>query len=237
MTLLDEEEARLLLQARRLFSPERQQADRVRAAVLGSIALHTTPALGQAAAGGSKTSIGAAAAGAGKLGALAAKTWLVALALGLGVSSGVGLWALRSAEPAPRASLAPQPVIESPPAASSEPALVAPSSEPERATTPPASVVKREPARQKLGLRDELLGVRDAEQALNSGNPAQALVILDELGRLPGGELAEERSALRVLAHCQLGSAQARERAQRFLHTHGASVYAPRVRASCEREQ
>ena len=87
--------------------------------------------------------------------------------------------------------------------------------------------------RPRLDLREELTRVREAEQAVNAGTPGRALAILDELQRSPGGKLREERAALRVLAHCQLGSALRLDHARRFLGTYQNSVYALRIRAAC----
>jgi hypothetical protein len=84
-----------------------------------------------------------------------------------------------------------------------------------------------------LELRDELTGVREAEHALNAGDPARALAVLAELESFPGGRLREERAALGVLAHCKLGTADWRDRARRFSSTYAGSVYVTRIRAAC----
>jgi hypothetical protein len=86
----------------------------------------------------------------------------------------------------------------------------------------------------RLGeLRDELKGVREAEHALNAGEPGRALAALEELQRFRGGSLREERAALRVLANCLLATSTSGDEARRFLSTYSKSFYAPRIRAAC----
>ena len=99
--------------------------------------------------------------------------------------------------------------------------------------TPIPSAAPRKQQNEQMKLSDELAGVRSAELALNAGNVSRVLTILDEFERAPGGGLHEERAALRVLAHCRLGSATSRDRALAFLGAYGGSVYAPRVRSEC----
>lgn len=261
MTLLDEEEKLLLAQARREFTPESRQARRVHAAVLTTIALQQSAALTDSVMAGSKASVTSGAAGSTPLasvsqglGALSTKAWLAGVALALGVTAGAGLWALGRAEPtphapAPRLSAAPAALQAAPvtsPSASSNPEMrghgvpAAPANEPEPSSQP-AETTRRPPrsipsarSRTALDLGEELAGVREAEQALNAGDAGRALAILHELERAAGGDLREERAALRVLAHCQLGSTTSGERARRFLSTYRNSVYAVRVRAACE---
>lgn len=287
MTLLDEKEKLLLARARQEFTPEKQQAHRVHAAVLGSAALGGA-ALAQGLTSGSEATIGAGvgpaggagAAGAatgGKLaalsqaiGSLSVKAWLTALAVTTGVSAGASLWVLDASEPAtsavapkvrpsgappapaasPRAALPAATPSATPPPAPPSPAPLP--TEPSPASLPagpqggtlepalpeaeaegPASSITS-PRRRPLGLGTELSSVRDADRALNTGDPARALAILDELDRSPGGALRQERAALRALAHCQLETPSATDRARRFLRAYPGSVYAQRVRSACE---
>jgi hypothetical protein len=74
-----------------------------------------------------------------------------------------------------------------------------------------------------------------AVDALHKGDPARALVLLDEHARsYANGVLAEERAGERVIALCDLGRvAEARSAATDFLRAHAHAPLAGRVRASC----
>jgi hypothetical protein len=119
--------------------------------------------------------------------------------------------------PAPSASASADPVKPEPPA----PRATAPASAPDPA---PAASVER-----------ELALVREAHAALQAGDAARALVLLDEHARrYPSGALSEEREAARVLVLCALGrTGEARVAAERFLRVFPRSPQAARVRASC----
>jgi len=246
MTALDEETARLLAEARQAFTPERRQAERVRAAVLAAAAV-PEPQLGEAATSGPN---GASAAG-GKvlgatqgLGAWGGKAWLIGAALAIGAASGAGIWAFGGSEPPPRAveqskaRVEPKPASPSPnEAVPSAVSAVAPTEQHQqtatasgRATPPPVPAGSGVP---ELALRDELKGVREAERALNAGEPGRALAVLEELQRFRGGSLREERAALGVLANCLLATTKSGDQARRFLSTYSKSFYAPRIRAAC----
>jgi hypothetical protein len=88
---------------------------------------------------------------------------------------------------------------------------------------------------QRSSLAEELSLLSRARRALNrdQANLALGMVLsLDE--RFPNGVLMEEREATRILCLCALARTdEARNRAQRFLTLHAASVYAERVRDSC----
>jgi hypothetical protein len=256
MILLDEEETRLLALARQKFTPEPQQADRVRAAVLASATLQGGSGLAEGLANGSSPNT---IAGAGNftalshgLGALGTKAWLAGVALVLG-AAGAGVWAFGGAsddtsprlattgtkvvpvtQSAPATKPVPptQPIPQMPTPRSPVPAptQVAPEIGPANKLPPAARSAEERP---RLDLREELSALREAEQAVNAGSPARALAILDQLQRSAGGELREERAALRVLAHCQLGSVMRLDHARRFLSTYVNSVYALRIRAAC----
>ena len=77
--------------------------------------------------------------------------------------------------------------------------------------------------------------IGNANAALQAGDAARALSLLDEHARrFPGGVLAEERDAERVLALCAAGrTSDARARAERFLRERPKSALAPKVRTSC----
>ena len=101
---------------------------------------------------------------------------------------------------------------------------------------PPASEPRNErsPADQLAHEANEL---REAQQALRSGNPTRALRLLDQQqARYPAGSLAQERSAAQVFALCQAGQvAQARRAALQFESRFPASPLLGRVRAACLR--
>lgn len=86
-----------------------------------------------------------------------------------------------------------------------------------------------------LTLESETALLRAAHQAMQSGDAARALALLDEHARsYPRGALVEERGAQRVFALCALGSkARARGEAAIFLAERPNSPLAPRVRAAC----
>lgn len=72
------------------------------------------------------------------------------------------------------------------------------------------------------------------ERSLREKNPRLALGLLAELDRqVPGGQLAEERQAGRVVAHCELGSDTAPDLARDFTARYPSSAYLARVRAAC----
>ena len=81
----------------------------------------------------------------------------------------------------------------------------------------------------------ELTLLRDAHAALQSGNAARAVALLDEHARrFPAGALGEERDAARIFALCALGRAsEARVASDRFLAGFPRSPHAARVRSSC----
>lgn len=83
-----------------------------------------------------------------------------------------------------------------------------------------------------LAVETRLLGRVD--RALRDDNPRFALGLLGELDRqVPGGELAQERQAARVIAHCLLGSESAQELAAKFKAQHAASAYRARIDQAC----
>lgn len=126
---------------------------------------------------------------------------------------------VRSAAAPRPASVAPLPVAVEPPAvAEPPPALPAPPAAP---PAPPDT------------LAAEATRLREAHGALQGGDAARALALLDEQGAA-GAQLREERAAARVLALCQLGKVdEARAAAARFLQESPRSPLADRVRASC----
>jgi outer membrane protein assembly factor BamD (BamD/ComL family) len=77
--------------------------------------------------------------------------------------------------------------------------------------------------------------VRRAHAALQDGDPARALKLLDQhAAAFPNGALAEERSVARIKALCLLGrSPEARSAAQQFRRQTPRSQYLRTVEASC----
>ena len=109
----------------------------------------------------------------------------------------------------------------------------APAAAPPTATIdPPTSAQGPAPA-SSVGAEVALL--RDAHAALQSGNAALAVVLLDEHARrFPTGALGEERDAARIFALCALGrTSEARASTDRFLAAYPRSPQAARVRSSC----
>jgi hypothetical protein len=84
-------------------------------------------------------------------------------------------------------------------------------------------------------LAEETRLLHAAQRELASKHAVAALELLDEHAvRFPGGALAEERSAARVLALCALGrSAEARRVAEAFVSSSPQSPLVPRLRGSC----
>ena len=81
----------------------------------------------------------------------------------------------------------------------------------------------------------ELRLLRAAQQSLQVGQPKQALRQLHQHDtRYGSGQFWAEKMAVRVLAHCELGHAQAaRQAAAQLLASAPQSPLIPRIRASC----
>jgi outer membrane protein assembly factor BamD (BamD/ComL family) len=84
-------------------------------------------------------------------------------------------------------------------------------------------------------LAAEIRALGEARGAMQGGDPAKALVLLDEQSAAyASGQLREERTAARVLALCKLGKRdEARALAARFLADNPRSPLADRVRGAC----
>ncbi|WP_438011688.1 hypothetical protein WME89_25455 [Sorangium sp. So ce321] len=89
------------------------------------------------------------------------------------------------------------------------------------------------------GLDAEIALLRDAQQALQAGQFAQALSKLDEhASRFPRGVLSTEREASRAIALCRSGrAAPGRAIAAKLLAQSPGSPLATRVRAACGQEE
>ncbi len=84
-------------------------------------------------------------------------------------------------------------------------------------------------------LKEEKALIDRAQQALGSGDPAAALVVLGEHAqKFRNGQLTAERAGTRVLALCEQGKAEAaRKEADRFLLRWPRHPMADRVAAAC----
>lgn len=110
------------------------------------------------------------------------------------------------------------------PAANDVPSPAAPTDAP---AAPPPPAAPPDP------IIEETRKLREAHGALQGGDAARALALLDEQNA-GGAELREERAAARVLALCKLGRVdEARAAAAQFLQQSPRSPLADRVRGSC----
>lgn len=84
-------------------------------------------------------------------------------------------------------------------------------------------------------LSKELAAVREAQQALRKGQPAQALEVLTRFEReAPGpGAMQEERFAAATMARCALSSRTGSELFAQYTQRYPNSAYSARVRALC----
>ncbi len=78
--------------------------------------------------------------------------------------------------------------------------------------------------------------MRPAQAALGAGDPARALVLLEQyVQAFPAGRLHEEYLALRAIARCSAGPPPAgRDEAAAFLSARPRSMFAERVRGACD---
>ncbi len=248
-------EAREILDAGRAGDePTAEDRTRVRASILRAIAAGGVIGVASTAA---ETS---AAAGL-KVGAVA--TWKIVAGLllaGAVAGTGAGIAVSRSHFDAPRrstvvaaveaapapppaerlpeaaASGAPavSPPVAAPPPTAPQPRPIAVSASPRPGAAPLASAAPAAPqAKLEDTLAAENQGLREAHAAMQGGDPARALALLDEQ-QARGSALREEREAARVLALCQLGRVdEGRAAAARFLQEIPRSPLADRVRGAC----
>ncbi|MCE9577676.1 MAG: hypothetical protein K8W52_31285 [Deltaproteobacteria bacterium] len=230
----------LLRAARDARTPSAADRARLHAAISAGIAA--------GAAGAGAASAAGAAASTATAGAWWTATWVkvIALAVALGGATvvTVAVVAPGSREASPSAPVALVAAIDAGPPAIVPDALIAaiapvapidvPPAEPARPAVraphrPPAST----PATSDLAAELELL--HQAQRAWRSGDAAGALVLLDRhLASFRGSQLASERTALRILALCDVGRrADARALAARWLKTAGHSPARRSVEESC----
>lgn len=125
------------------------------------------------------------------------------------------------------------------PVAPRSPSAAAPPASGSVSTVPPSATAKfaEVPSAAPTGdtLAAETRDLRSAYAAMERGDPARALVLLEQQSAAyPHGQLGQERAAARVFALCKLGrTAQARTAAARFLAQNPDSPLAERVRKAC----
>ena len=189
-------------------------------------------------------------------GVLLGTSKVVSIAVVAGAVSTAGIWALKSHQPAAHSSVpavsrsqaagqaAPQtmgPPVASAnqaPLTSADPVPGLPSSTAGRSVPRPSATAASnglQAAEASDPLREETLELRQAQQALRSGNVDRALTLLNQQDQtFRDGVLQEERSAARVLALCQNGQTdRARTEAVRFERRWPKSALLARVRSSC----
>lgn len=226
-----------LIEAARDDEPSAADRDRIKHLILLQVAT-----MGAVASAGT----GAAVAGTMSLGAKVGVAVLTVSLLGGGV---VGVMKLR--EPSAAAPAVQHPVARRAPAAhKTEPVAVEvrATEVPETPAVPrPESKVRKPDRPRKLPetvapeaapedpLNVEVAVLKRAREALQRGQPAQALRALAEYDRLFGkGGLGEERQAMAAIALCQVQpGAKAREQAEAFIHAAPNSPLIERVRAAC----
>ena len=219
-----------------------------------------TSAAGAAAAGTSAAGAGTTTAGTAAVASSSLALRVLALAVIMGtIGTGAAIYSAKNAKTSSGSLSANAPVAAgaaaqppSGPAATARAAedLVVPgATEPAPSASTPAAGTAR-PASGRAGtltktesstvdpegaLTAETRLIGNANAALQAGDAARALSLLDEHARrFPGGVLAEERDAERVLALCAAGrTSDARARAERFLRERPRSALAPKVRTSC----
>jgi hypothetical protein len=251
VTDLSPEAQKLLRQARAAFSPDEGRLAAVRAelkAQLGA-SLNAPPSAASSAGGAGLRALGAAGWSAGH-------TVIAAVAIGAMGAGALAMWPLTSRAPKPApAELLTQPQPVSAPLAAPVAEQTAPSTLPSLALSPPPEepapalrtaararakseappTVRAAPASTTDSLAEEVHMLRDARSALDRGDAAQALRLLDaHEARFRRGTLHEERLATRVQALCALGHAdRARAVAQELQRAAPRSPHLARVRASC----
>ncbi|HVY39805.1 MAG TPA: hypothetical protein VHM31_17830 [Polyangia bacterium] len=145
--------------------------------------------------------------------------------------------AAASAPASPRNSGLVQPLTISPdrPAAPTQPAPPAAVSTGRRAEPGRRRPVETTPPATAESLAAEVRALRNVERALRDHNAGLATAYLDELDReVPGGQMREERVALRAIARCARGQQPfGVNLAEDFAAAYPASPYRGRVEQAC----
>lgn len=251
---------RHLARAWQAWTPEPDLRERVRARLTSSAAA-TMGAVGVAAAGARRPGTWASLRATGKLGTAVGATLLgIGFLSGYlsrayreneSLVASLPLDAVSVTQPViqPRlegeeAARAPEPLAMTPPSAAPTRAVEAPpepkprelgARRPRSAPVAAPSELDVEPSPSAAGPNEELALLRRAERAVRADHAALALALIGELEeRHPRSSLLEERRAIELLAHCQAGATDSRQRAKRFLRAHPQSLYASRIRELCE---
>ena len=153
--------------------------------------------------------------------------------------------AYRGSSATERAALSSGPVTSSPEAAPTPvPEDMSPKTAPDDQPRPAPRRKTGEPepgkpAPSASALAAEATLLQRAQTAHAAGDEAAALALLEQHAReYPGGVLAQERAALRVVALCAAGREhEGRAEATSFLRAHPGSVLAERVRSACNANQ
>jgi hypothetical protein len=221
-----------------------EQHGRNRARILARAAAGAAVATGLV--GTTSTAVGTAAATHGTA-ALVAKI-LVGVALAGGASTAYYMSRHVSRVEAPIAAHAPlEPGAEKTSFPAAEPSLPVlpaeppsdPSTSPDVGDVTPGGTASRPAAKVRpetaSSLASEVQLLHDVEAALQAGQPARALQLLDsQRGGRFSGAMGEERAAARVVTLCKLGRVdEARAEAVRFVHDRPRSPLVPRVRSTC----
>lgn len=223
---MDELEREVLDVAREARAPTDADRERIRRLVAASIA-------GVAGAG---------VAGAGAVASAATKTWWTAAwvkGVGLAVvvaTAGTSAWvATRDENAETTTARAPAEMREPEPPLLQLEAIEPPPLE-EEAEAPRPRRPRRPATTSRLGEELELLHA--AQAAWRGGDASGALTLVREHeARWRRSQLAQERSALRILALCDLGRVdEARRLGRRFLQSASASPSRRSVEESCARE-
>ena len=219
-----------LAQARRGLSPGSGDLERVRRALDVALRAPAAP-------------VARAAPAAGPW-----RRWMGRIALAgalTGAGATVGYWAGRRAE---RHQIAPvRPAAPASPLVARTPA---PPLEIERPVPEPAAADVHRTERHRHpavpfapaqtpgeSLAVEVRALRNVERALRDHNPGLASAFLDDLDQqVPGGQLREERAALRTIARCAAGTQPfGVDLADEFTQAFPASAYRARVEQACPR--
>jgi len=255
----DEEDATttaLLARARHAWSPSAQDLERVRSGIAAAVASQP-PSLNQAPATDRNfaPTHGPSPAGGSRglrIGGWARRVLVTAAFTAAGAS--VGYWAGRRSErqanfvvqslPSPSTSAA---HAEAPPLVGTrnetkvDPGLgpsVGAGLPPGRKSVVAAarSVPPVRRAMPEASLSEEVRALRNVERALRDGNAGLASAFLDDLDRsVPGGQMQEERAALRAIARCTAGRQPfGVNLADDFVAAYAASVYRRRVQDACK---
>ena len=262
MTDLSPEAKELLRQAHTAFSPPDGRIEAVRSAIQAQITAFpgATPSISSPASGVATRAVAAAGWGTGQtvasslviaaLGAGGLTAWLLAdrssprPLVSIEAPSRVQPVSAAPAEPADEGIplSATPPSLDPTPAWQASPADLPPSSkllssprDRARGSNRKTLLEPASPARVPDSLAEEVRLLRDARSALDRGEAAQALRVLnDHEKRFQRGTLYEERLATRVQALCALGLVDgARSTAQQLERAAPRSPHLARVRASC----